>query len=61
MVSKSHNWTSSLRQMLGADWLGEGMSATKSIFWAVTVFVVMVVATSLGIEAQKKDNAPCRR
>jgi pimeloyl-ACP methyl ester carboxylesterase len=43
--------------MLGADSIGEGMTATKSIFRAAAVFLLIVVATSLGIEAQKKDNA----
>jgi pimeloyl-ACP methyl ester carboxylesterase len=33
------------------------MNATKSILRGVAIFVVIVVATSLGMEAQKKDNA----
>jgi pimeloyl-ACP methyl ester carboxylesterase len=33
------------------------MNATRSIFRAVAVFVVIVVATSLGMDAQKKDKA----
>jgi pimeloyl-ACP methyl ester carboxylesterase len=33
------------------------MSATKSIFRAVAVFMVIVVATSLRMEAQKQENA----